>query len=136
MRSRSDLVEIFSSFLSFDGDSSGSRTTWTADAALRRSMRQALQAQASGLPEDEVTEEEMPEDETSWAIHWHRLWSQAQAVDQAAAQTGIADSAEPQSRRIANHLIAYLQEPGYWGAHKVFRSLRSAPHQYLSLIHI
>lgn len=114
MRPRSDLIELFSTFLMFEG----TRAHWTPDSALRRSMDQAIKAQAAEANSNEKT----------WAIHWHHRWSQSQA------QAASAQAASPpQSRRAANHLIAYLQEPGYWGAQKIVQSLRSNNHQISDL---
>lgn len=115
MRPRSDLVELFSAFLMFEGNSG----TWAADSSLRRSMEQAVKKQA-----------EPPSDEKTWAIHWHRRWSEFQAAD------SRKTAADPKARRAANHLIAYLQEPGYWGANKVSRSLRSTNHHLSDLFQV
>lgn len=110
MRPRSDLVELFSTFLMFEG----TRASWTPDAPLRRSMGQAVKTQADSSPPDEKL----------WAIYWHRHWLKWQAK-----ATTTATPPAPQARRATNHLIAYLQEPGYWGANKVVQGLRSSNHQ-------
>ena len=121
MRPRSDLVELFSTFLMLEGESSRSRGTWTPDSALRRSMEQVVKTQGA----------ELSPDEKIWAIYWHRRWSASQAKAMDAAQT--AAKPDPRARRAANHLIAYLQEPGYWGANKVFRNLRSSQQNFSDL---
>lgn len=60
MRSRQSLLEIFSTFLQFEGDRV---STWAIDARLRRSMQHCLQQS------DHV--------ETAsnfWALYWYKVW--------------------------------------------------------------
>lgn len=64
MRSRQDPLEIFSTFLQFEGDRA---TTWATDARLRRSMLHCLQ----GSTETAVN---------FWALFWHKAWQDTQAA--------------------------------------------------------
>ncbi len=62
MRSRQSLLEIFSTFLQFEGDRV---STWASDARLRRRMQQHL--------------EQSPNPETSanfWALYWYKTWQE------------------------------------------------------------
>ncbi|PSB17927.1 sigma-70 family RNA polymerase sigma factor [Phormidesmis priestleyi ULC007] len=88
MRSRQSLLEIFSTFLQFEGDRV---SVWAIDARLRRSMQQCLQQSDNS--------------ETSgnfWALYWYKVWQEDEGND-------------PNSFA---HLIAYLQETCYWSAQK------------------
>ncbi|MBD0301088.1 MAG: sigma-70 family RNA polymerase sigma factor, partial [Tolypothrix sp. T3-bin4] len=69
MHSRQGIVEIFSTFVQFDGDAF---SRWVSDPKLRRSMHNCVE-RSSG-----------EECETFWAIYWHRIW-QNQANPLAAA---------------------------------------------------
>jgi RNA polymerase sigma factor (sigma-70 family) len=60
MRPRHSILELFSTFLQFAGDSAGG---WVVDAKLRRSMQTCLE-QAS---QPEVSD-------SFWALYWHKLW--------------------------------------------------------------
>lgn len=68
MRSRQDIIEIFSTFVQFEGDVF---RRWVSDRKLRRSMLNCL-------------EKSPQETEAFWAIYWHRVW-QVQASQLAAA---------------------------------------------------
>ncbi|NJR65573.1 MAG: sigma-70 family RNA polymerase sigma factor [Leptolyngbyaceae cyanobacterium CRU_2_3] len=59
MRTRQGLLENFSTFLQFQGDSFGG---WVIDPKLRRSMQTCL----SQSPQEES--------EIFWVLYWHRLW--------------------------------------------------------------
>lgn len=61
MRSRSHPVEIFSTFLQFEGDRA---TLWATDARLRRNMTHCLQSS---------TETAI----SFWALYWHKSWQDA-----------------------------------------------------------
>ncbi len=56
---RQNTVEVFSTFIQFDGDRFHS---WATDAHLRRSMRQSLDKIASGSSL------------SFWALYWHQIW--------------------------------------------------------------
>jgi RNA polymerase sigma factor (sigma-70 family) len=58
MYSRQDIIEIFSTFVQFNGDSF---SRWVTDTKLRRSMNNCI----ANLGE---------ESETFWIIYWHRIW--------------------------------------------------------------
>ncbi len=92
MRSRQSLLEIFSTFLQFEGDRV---SNWAIDARLKRRMQQCLN--------------ESPNPETSanfWALYWYKIWQD----DRANYPHSLA------------HLIAYLQETCYWSAQKTMIS--------------
>ena len=60
MRSRQDIVEIFSSFIQFDFDRF---SNWVSDPRLRRSINQCL-----------TKEDLKTHSENFWAIYWHKKW--------------------------------------------------------------
>ncbi|MEM9450495.1 MAG: sigma-70 family RNA polymerase sigma factor [Cyanobacteria bacterium P01_E01_bin.6] len=95
MRSRERLVDIFSTFIEFQSDSS---IRWVVDARLYRSMQRQIA--------------EWNEPQTSarfWVEYWYLLWQQGQAVNK-------------QNNLARGHLAAYLQEPCFWSATR-FRQL-------------
>ncbi len=59
MHPRTKIIEIFATFLQFDGDRFRG---WATDGKLRRSMQQCLQQ----------TPKEVSE--TFWALYWYRIW--------------------------------------------------------------
>lgn len=100
MKARQDILEIFSSFLNLDADSVRG---WITDPKLRRSMQRCLE---QAQPEQNEQQHEQ-QHEQQWAIYWHRTWQ---------------ESADPTPRQTlaASHLIAYVQEPYYWTAKKIW----------------
>ena len=94
MRSRSDLLETFSSFLQFEADRP---QRWTIDGRLQRNMQKALQ-QISQTPIESRRE---AKSDRYWSLYWHKVWS-----------------ANPNPTTPRNlpfeHLAAYLQETCYW----------------------
>ena len=60
MRSRQNIVEIFSSFIQFDFDRF---SDWVSDPRLRRSINQCL-----------AKEDLKTHSENFWAIYWHKKW--------------------------------------------------------------
>ncbi|MBD2774268.1 sigma-70 family RNA polymerase sigma factor [Iningainema tapete] len=69
MQSRQGIIEIFSTFVQFEGDVF---SRWVSDPKLRRSMLNCL------------LKSNQEETEAFWAIYWHRIWHQ-QASQLAAA---------------------------------------------------
>lgn len=69
MGSRQGLVEIFSTFLQFDGDAF---SRWVSVPQLRRSMQKCLEQSSE------------QESEIFWVMYWHRIW-QVQASSLATA---------------------------------------------------
>ncbi len=59
MYSRQHIIEIFSTFVLFKGDTFD---RWVTDNKLRRSMDNCLKQSS------------LQESETFWAIYWHRIW--------------------------------------------------------------
>jgi RNA polymerase sigma factor (sigma-70 family) len=59
MRTRQGLLEIFSTFLQFQGDAF---KDWATDPTLQRSMKTCL----NQFPQEES--------ETFWVLYWHRFW--------------------------------------------------------------
>ncbi|MCU0527549.1 MAG: sigma-70 family RNA polymerase sigma factor [Elainella sp. Prado103] len=100
MRPRQKIIELFSTFLQFEGDF-GDR--WVADPQLRRQMQQLTQGQATAA-EQELSSEKF------WALYWYRHWSY------------LGQQSElPARHHTQLHLSAYLQEPCYWAAHQTVR---------------
>ncbi len=62
MRSRQDIVEIFSTFIQFDFDRF---SDWVSDPRLRRSINKCL-----------AKEDSINHSENFWAIYWHKRWCQ------------------------------------------------------------
>lgn len=60
MRSRHDTLELFSTFLQFEGDRA---TSWAIDARLRRSMQKSMET-ASGS-------------QNFWALYWYKFWRES-----------------------------------------------------------
>jgi RNA polymerase sigma factor (sigma-70 family) len=63
MRSRQDLVEIFSTFIDFQADCFSS---WKIDSRLRESMQNRLK-NLSLLS---------PKEEKFWVLYWHKIWQE------------------------------------------------------------
>ncbi|MDF5707462.1 MAG: sigma-70 family RNA polymerase sigma factor [Nostoc sp. S4] len=59
MYSRQHIIEIFSTFVLFNGDTF---ERWITDSKLRRSMHNCLEQSS------------FEESESFWAIYWHRIW--------------------------------------------------------------
>lgn len=97
MRPRHSLIELFSTFLEFEGD----RTQgWVSDPRLRRSMERAV-ADAGAVPSED----------SYWALYWHKVWQVSEAA--------------PTTRVACDHLTAYIQEACYWAAQKTAHSFSS-----------
>ena len=62
MRSRQNIVEIFSTFIQFDSDRF---SNWVSDPRLRRSINKCL-----------AKEDIKTHSENFWAIYWHKKWRQ------------------------------------------------------------
>jgi RNA polymerase sigma factor (sigma-70 family) len=90
MQPRHGLVDIFSTFLQFEGDRVGA---WSQDPKLRRNMQRCL---------DQTPHEELSE--IFWALYWHKAWQDS------------PDHLRPEFAQA--HLCAYLQEVCYWAAQK------------------
>jgi len=104
MLPRQSLVELFSTFLQFDGDRF---RHWATEGRLRRSMEQRLE-QAQQQTQQQAQRQEP---ENFWALYWHKMWR-----------------AEPErwGQLAQNHLTAYVQEPCYWAAQKTVASFASS----------
>jgi RNA polymerase sigma factor (sigma-70 family) len=99
MKARQGLVEIFSSFLQLQTDTSQG---WVTDPRLRRSMERQLEP-SPDRPDRETTP-------NLWAIYWHRIWQRALTTE---APTS------PTLKLPEGHLAAYLQEVCFWTAKKL-----------------
>lgn len=93
MHSRTNVLDIFSTFIQFAEDRFES---WISDLRLLRNMREHLATV-------DVENAEFLQQERFWVIYWHQLWQQ-----------------QPSSQA-AMHLCAYLQEPCYWASENVAR---------------
>jgi RNA polymerase sigma factor (sigma-70 family) len=91
MRQRKDLIEIFSTFLQFEGDRPQG---WAIDSRLHRSMIGAIAA-------------EQHDSEDFWAVYWLRQSAQSAAAP------------NPVLQRSIGHLAAYLQETCFWSVRRV-----------------
>lgn len=115
MRPRQTLLELFSTFLQFEGDRVSG---WMTDARLRRSMMRVLSSAAidpslatpsdSPLPADK--EPTSKQSEQFWVIYWFKGW-QTQA-----------------SELGRGHLAAYLQESCYWTVQKTVTGFNISQH--------
>jgi RNA polymerase sigma factor (sigma-70 family) len=96
MRTRQTIVELFSTFLQFQGDIVKG---WLSDPKLRRSIETSLN-NAEPTARDALGEKA----ENYWALYWHKIWQEGE---------------ERRCALAANHLTAYLQESCYWTAKKM-----------------
>ncbi len=94
MKTRQDIVEIFSTFLQLEA---GVFNRWITDPKLRRSMQHSVAQVSSPASELGLA----PVSEQLWLLHWHHHW-------------------QTQSHPLAaDHLAAGLQEVCYWTARKI-----------------
>jgi RNA polymerase sigma factor (sigma-70 family) len=91
MRQRTDLIEIFSTFLQFEGDRPQG---WTIDPRLNRNITRSVQLEPRG-------------GEDFWAAHWLKQYAQQ------------ANSTNPALHSAIGHLSAYLQETCFWAVNRV-----------------
>jgi RNA polymerase sigma factor (sigma-70 family) len=101
MRTRQTIVELFSTFLQFNGDLAKG---WIGDPKLRRSIESSLQNNPDREKGDLA--------ENYWALYWHKMWQEGE---------------ERHRRLAAEHLNAYLQETCYWTAKKMTASFTQQP---------
>lgn len=98
LKSRQQLVEIFSTFVQFE---TGRYGCWLSDRRLHRNMQRHLAAS----PDLTIAD--------VWALYWHRVWTETRPA------------ASPQLLPKL-HLSAYLQESCYWVAQQTHRRFPSA----------
>jgi RNA polymerase sigma factor (sigma-70 family) len=91
MRQRKDLIEIFSTFLQFEGDRPQG---WAIEPRLNRSMTRSIQVEPRGS-------------EDFWVIYWLRQYAQQ------------ANATNPALHLAISHLSAYLQETCFWAVNRV-----------------
>lgn len=92
MRTRTALLDLFSTFLVFADDCFAG---WTPDPRLVRSMKRSLSHQSTAENEHQWSPE------LFWSLYWCRCW-------------------QHQPNPLATgHLSAYLQEPCYWVARTI-----------------
>ena len=115
MRVRSNLVEVFSSFLQFEADRASG---WASDRRLQKNMQRCC--------EQTVVKTEPGK---YWALHWHKCWQTAQNAI-AASGAPTKPPAKPSTKQLLaqSHLLAYLQEPCYWVAYKASTRFASTQH--------
>jgi RNA polymerase sigma factor (sigma-70 family) len=97
VRQRKDLIEIFSTFLQFEGDRP---TLWAIDPRLHRSMTKSIASEPRGS-------------EDFWATYWLRQYTQH------------LDATNPARRQPIDHLSAYLQETCFWAVSRVMPRMGS-----------
>jgi RNA polymerase sigma factor (sigma-70 family) len=91
MRQRQDLIEIFSTFLQFEGDRPQG---WAIDPRLNRSITRSIQVESRG-------------GEDFWAAYWLKQYAQQ------------ATATNPALHLAIGHLSAYLQETCFWAVNRV-----------------
>jgi RNA polymerase sigma factor (sigma-70 family) len=91
MRQRKDLIEIFSTFLQFEGDRPQG---WAIDPRLNRNITRSIQVESRSS-------------EDFWAAHWLKQYAQQ------------APGANPSLPLAIGHLSAYLQETCFWAVNRV-----------------
>jgi RNA polymerase sigma factor (sigma-70 family) len=94
MRSRQDIIELFSTFLQFETER---LNRWAVDTRLRRNMQRCLEQSPAA-----------PVSEGFWAFYWYKNW---QAAEKPANTFDLPSL----------HLSAYLQEPCYWAAQQTLK---------------
>jgi RNA polymerase sigma factor (sigma-70 family) len=109
MRSRSTLLDAFSTFIQFQGDQFGG---WVVDAKLRRNMQRHLQ-QASEVAN---------QSEQFWALYWYKQW-QEERPDAPPDRAPHSAGSHFSTSLPINHLTAYLQEVCFWVARKIRTNL-------------
>lgn len=100
MRSRDNVLDLFSTFAFLEGDRV---RQWLPEPRLRRSMQKCLTD--ASAPDAGVAEQ-------AWALYWYKIWQSYQESQ---------PNPPPPQRMIPNsqqHLAAYLQESCYWTAQK------------------
>jgi RNA polymerase sigma factor (sigma-70 family) len=91
MRQRKDLIEIFSTFLQFEGDRPQG---WAIDPRLNRNITRSIPAEPRG-------------GEDFWAAYWLKQYAQQ------------ATATNPALHLAIGHLSAYLQETCFWAVNRV-----------------
>ncbi len=94
MRPRKDLVEIFTTFLSFEEHQT---VTWQAEPRLKRNLQRTLEQSQSALPS--------PISATMLTAYWCQIW-------------------QPVPTDLPRlHLFAYVQESCYWAVYRLYQRL-------------
>ena len=113
MRTRQELLDVFSTFLQFKADTFGG---WVSDPKLRRSMQTCL----SQSPQEDS--------ELFWALYWHQIW-QTQTSPLAAAHLTayLQEVCYWTARKLAlklagNHSIADFFQTAILRIDKVFKT--------------
>lgn len=104
MHLREAIVDIFSTFLQFEGDSFSG---WATDPRLRRSMQQRLAQFADAEPVERF-----------WVLYWHKYW--LKTVEAAKGTDTQVEATLP-----LGHLSAYLQETCYWSVQRTMAHSQS-----------
>ncbi|NJP08627.1 MAG: sigma-70 family RNA polymerase sigma factor [Leptolyngbyaceae cyanobacterium RU_5_1] len=103
MRPRQETIDLFSTFVRFEGDRVSG---WMSDARLRRSMQRCVEQLSKSKT--------APTSEPFWALYWHQHWVKEESrLHSLAASLSVG------------HLSAYLQEPCYWAADQTVRKFTS-----------
>jgi hypothetical protein len=112
MKKREDMVQKFSTFLSFGDYNSSQKTTWQADLQLERHMKSLVDS-------DPEAKEEF------WTRYF--LKSLREVLPQESSQPMQFTSA---TLKIERHLSAYLQEACIWAAQKNYQKFNFLRHKY------
>lgn len=102
MRPRTEIIEMFSTFVELEQNRF---SRWLADTKLHRSMQKCLDSWP-----------EVSTQENFWALYWHQHWQNEQSE---------RDSTSKSNSLAKMHIQAYLQEPCYYVAQKIFVLLRN-----------
>jgi RNA polymerase sigma factor (sigma-70 family) len=100
MRSRDNVLDLFSTFAFLEGDQV---RQWLPEPRLRRSMQKCLTN--ASAPDAGVAE-------PAWALYWYKIW---QAYQESPPNLLPPQRVIPTAQQ---HLAAYLQESCYWTAQK------------------
>lgn len=98
MRPRQELIDLFSTFVQFEGDRFSG---WVPDGRLRRQMQQRLATVPTAAAEAKAME-------SAWVLYWYQHWRPGE------------DDPNP---LVLGHLSAYLQEACYWATLRTVRKL-------------
>lgn len=112
MKQREDIVQKFSTFLSFRDDDGDQKTTWQADLQLERHMKSLVDS-------DPEAKEEF------WTRHF--LKRLKEEYPQESSQSMQFSTA---TFKIEKHLSAYLQEACIWAAQKTYQKFKFLRHKY------
>lgn len=119
MKKREDIVQKFSTFLSFGSPISGRNPIWQADPELERPMKRLTQS------EPEAKEE-------FWARYFLKISREVSQVGSEGISSSqpLTQNSEISSLRAGRHLSAYFQDACLWAAQKTYQRFKFLRHRY------